>query len=89
MQGAKTKEKRKLYYFGKHKVSQRCHPQSNPKLRKLVPFRPFTKYCQLDVIHLTRDKLEESLSPICIMTRGKKAKFQIEIVLVQKTVKAI
>ena len=35
----RQKRKRKPYYFGKHinKVSQRCYPQSNSKLRKLVP----------------------------------------------------
>ena len=76
----RQKRKRKPYYSGKHinKVSQRCYPQSNSKLRKLIPFRPFTKYSQLDVIHLTQDKLERAISPICVMTRDKKPKFKLK-----------
>ena len=78
--GQRQKRKRKTYYFGKHinKVNQRCYPQSNSKLRKIIPFRPFTKYCQLDAIHLTQDKLERAISPICLMTRDKKPKFKLK-----------
>ena len=73
--GQRQKRRRKMYYFGKHinKVSQRCYPQSSSKLRKLIPFRPLTKYYQLVAIHLIQDKLERPISPICLMTRDKKS----------------
>ena len=91
--GQRQKRKRKPYYFGEHininKVSQRCYPQSNSKLRKLVQFRPFTKYGQLDVIHLTQDKLERAISPICIMTKDKKPKLKLKLFSLKKKVKAI
>ena len=68
--GQRQKRKRKPYSSGKHinKLRQRCYHQSNTKSRKLVPFGPFTKYGQLDVIHLTKDKLETVISAICIIT---------------------
>ena len=46
------------------------------KLRKLIPFRPLTKYYQLAAIHLIQGKLERPISLICLMTRDKKPKFK-------------
>ena len=76
----RQKRKRKMYYFGKHinEVSKRCYPQSSLKLRKLLPFRPLTKYYQLAAIHLIQDKVERAISPICLMTRDKKPKFKLK-----------
>ena len=60
--GQQLKRRRRIYYFGKHinQVSQRCYLKSSSKLRKLIPFRPLTKYCQLAAIHLIQDKLRGS-----------------------------
>ena len=79
--GQRQKRRRKMYYFGKHinKVSQRCYPQSSSKLRKLIPFRPLTKYYQLAAIHLIPDKLERAISPICLMTKDTKPKFKLKL----------
>ena len=79
--GQRQKRKRHSYYFGNNinKVSQRCYPKSNSKLRKLAPFRPLTKYYQLAAIHLTQDKLKKAISPICLMARHKKPKFKLKL----------
>ena len=77
----RQKRGRKMYYFGQHinKVSQRGYPHSSSKLRKLIPFRPLTKYYQLAAIHMIQDKPERAISPICLMTRDKKPKFKLKL----------